>query len=140
MHIILLTIATTLVSLACAADCTYSQSSGQLNCTTGSTTYGSTGYSGARAGGGYNNPDMQHLRNVGPIPRGTYDIGGCRNSVTRDTVTLTPRATTNTHGRDNFRIHGGNGRGTASQGCIIVPRTMRRRICNDGGGTLRVTR
>lgn len=45
---------------------------------------------------------------------------GATNSVTDVTITLTPSSGTNTFGRTAFRIHGGNGMGTASEGCIII--------------------
>lgn len=55
---------------------TYDQSSGRLYNPEGA--WVSSGYSGK--GRGKNNPALQHLRGVGPLPRGTYRIGAPRTS------------------------------------------------------------
>ena len=96
------------------------------------------GYSGAKPDG-FNNPDMEGVPFTGPIPKGDYTIGQADDSVTSLTIDLIPQEGTDTYGRDNFRIHGGNGRGTASQGCIIINgRKNRQEIYDDIGGTVRV--
>jgi lipoprotein-anchoring transpeptidase ErfK/SrfK len=81
-----------------------------------------TGYSGN--GNGLNNPNMQNVADVGPIPRGTWTIGREYNSTTglgNHMMDLTARAGTNTYNRGLFRIHGDNSaqNHTASHGCII---------------------
>jgi len=38
--------------------------------------YVGVGYSGARSGAGYNNPEMNGERQVGPIPRGLWQMEG----------------------------------------------------------------
>jgi hypothetical protein len=73
------------------------------------TLFVATGYSGA--GEGKNNPALQGVVDVGPVPRGDYTIGA-PECVTAPgphgpyILRLTPAPGTNTHGRDGFLIHG----------------------------------
>jgi len=121
----------------------YAQGSGQLTYVdnlTGSRSPIGTGYSGG--GEGLNNPAMQHARNVGPIPQGSYDIGAQRDSLRtgRGILDLVPRPGTNTFGRSAFQLHGDNARRdqSASKGCIIVPRHVRDQINDSSDRELRV--
>lgn len=120
----------------------YSQSTRRLTHVDGSgrVTNAGTGYSGN--GEGLNNPAMQHVLNVGPIPQGTYDIGQQRDSPNtgRGILPLTPQAGTDTYGRDSFQIHGDNSQGnqSASRGCMIFNRNVRDQISNSGDNVLRV--
>jgi len=100
-----------------------------------------TGYSGA--GEGKNNPAMENVRNVGPIPCGDWTIIG----PPVDTPThgpfalrLEPAAETETFGRDGFLMHGDSIKspGTASQGCIIMPLPVREQVWNSGDRDLKV--
>jgi RHS repeat-associated protein len=97
-----------------------------------------SGYSGV--GAGLNNPAMQSVPNVGPIPQGAYRIGPSYDSphMGRSTMNLRPSATTNTFGRSLFRIHGDNQQrnNTASEGCIIESASVRQRIANSGDNCL----
>jgi hypothetical protein len=98
-----------------------------------------TGYSGH--GHGINNPNLEQMRNVGPIPRGRYMIGAPYNSAGHGphVMALTPNGHA-AHGRDNFLIHGDNGAGnrSASEGCIILGPDARRRISSSGDNVLNV--
>jgi len=128
----------------------YSQSTGQLTYVdnqTGARSPARTGYSGH--GEGLNNPNMQDVPNVGPIPQGTYDIGPQQtNIINRGTpneialpgsMRLTPHPETNTFGRSGFLIHGGNFESmNSSRGCIILPPDIRNQIGRSGDTTLRV--
>lgn len=113
----------------------YDPSTGQLFAPWG--TMIETGYSGT--GEGRNNPAMQFVKNVGPIPEGTYIIG-----AERDDVKLGPYAMplfpchANTEGRSGFYIHGDNVRHDASHGCIILSRATRERIADSGDHVLKV--
>jgi hypothetical protein len=63
-------------------------------------------YSGATAG--KNNPAMRTAPDIGPTPRGAYQIGESDNSPHTGTCTLnlTPAARPNTFGRSALRIRG----------------------------------
>lgn len=90
----------------------------------------SRGYAGK--GRGKNNPALHGVRSVGPLPRGRWIIGAPYNSKNTGpyTLMLTPAKGTDTLGRSAFRIHGDSIRapGTASSGCIILPRAIRQLI------------
>lgn len=104
---------------------TYVQSSGNLY-------FGdvkiATGYSGH--GEGKNNPAMDHVKGVGPIPAGRWKLTGSPFDSPANgpyCLRLAPRIGTQTHGRRGFLIHGDSlsAPGTASRGCIILPRKVR---------------
>ncbi len=70
--------------------------------------YMGKGYSGT--GGGRDNPSMEKVGFVGPITRGTYDIGVAYThggSLGPVVMNLDPVGH-NAHGRDEFRMHGNN--------------------------------
>jgi hypothetical protein len=100
-----------------------------------------TGYSGFD--NGKNNPDMQAVHDVGPIPQGDWIIVGPPVNTAAHgpyVLTLTPAQGTNTFGRSGFLMHGDavNAPGTASKGCIIMPRTAREQVWNSGDTDLEV--
>jgi hypothetical protein len=99
------------------------------------------GYSGA--GSGRNNAALQSIHNVGPIPQGNWTITGLTVENTSHgpyVLHLAPNGNTNTFGRSGFLIHGDSIKapGTASQGCIILPRAVRQRIWESGDRQLSV--
>lgn len=105
----------------------------------------SKGYSGK--GRGVNNPALQNVRGVGPIPKGDWRIMNVYNSARVGPFVLTLWRKDSklddydeTTGRSAFRIHGDSIRapGTASKGCIILPRLVRERIWKSGDRDLRV--
>lgn len=105
----------------------------------------SRGYSGA--GRGKNNPSLQGVQGVGPIPVGAWRIVERYDSTNVGPYVLTVHAedgkVDDVHaptGRSAFRIHGDSIRapGTASRGCIILPRAMRERIWKSGDRLLEV--
>ena len=99
-----------------------------------------TGYSGF--GQGKNNPELENIHDVGPIPKGVYGIGPPHDTPTHGphALALTPEPGTNTFGRDGFLIHGDSVQnpGTASHGCIILPRTVRDQIAASGDRQIQV--
>lgn len=100
-----------------------------------------SGYSGA--GEGKNNPAMQQVHNVGPIPQGKYSIvGEPFDSPDHGpfVLRLEPDPTNEMYGRAGFLIHGDNvhSPGTASEGCIILPRYAREAIWSSGQRELEV--
>ena len=86
------------------------------------------GYAGN--GEGRNNPDAEHIRNVGPLPKGIYKVA---RSITSDHLgplvfRLWPNPRNRMYGRSGFLIHGDNARGDASRGCIILARPAREAV------------
>ena len=101
-------------------------------------TYCETGYSG-KVPEGKNDPSKECSINVGPIPRGAYDIGPERTRPTLVTLPLTADDPNYcSPPRDGFLIHGDNSTGTASTGCIIISKVMRERIRDSGDSRLQV--
>lgn len=98
------------------------------------------GYAGA--GEGKNNPDMQDVQCVGPIPRGRYSINAPMDTKTHGpyAMHLTPDPSNDMCGRSAFMIHGDSvvHPGTASEGCIIQARPVRQQIWNSGDHDLTV--
>jgi len=105
----------------------YQQSTGEFSKNGELVAYG---YSGN--GDGLNNPAMQIVKDVGPIPQGTYRIEQPHADPVVGPVAmrLTPYPTTEMYGRGDFLIHGDNAamNQTASEGCIILPHDARVQI------------
>ena len=116
---------------------TYYQASGKLS--HDGTDIGE-GYSGA--GDGKNNPDMQEVHNVGPLPRGEYTINAPQHTVTHGpyVLPLTPNPANEMFGRSGFLMHGDSvvNPGTASEGCIIMPRHIREQVWSSDDHSLTV--
>ena len=117
---------------------TYSQKTGDLE-QDGS--HVATGYSGA--GEGKNNPVLQSVRNVGPIPAGDWTIAGPPINIEDHgpyVLRLTPSADTDTFGRSGFLMHGDSKEhpGCASEGCVILPRPIREQVWESGDRDLQV--
>ncbi|WP_345994076.1 tlde1 domain-containing protein [Sulfurimonas sp. HSL-1716] len=102
--------------------------------------YGGQGYSGH--GKGWNNPSMQNISNVGPIPQGTYRIGSSYNStkVGPFALPLISERNTNTFGRFSFLMHGDNQKRnhSASNSCMIFDRAIRKQVDQSGDKILKV--
>jgi len=115
----------------------YTQSTGKLS---RSGVVVATGYSGI--GAGKNNPAMQNVPDVGPIPQGIYAIGAQFDSSTHGphAMPLTPDPGNQMFGRAEFMVHGDSIEhpGQASHGCIIMPRPIRDQIAASGDNQLTV--
>lgn len=120
----------------------YHQSSGKLY---RDAAFISAGYSGN--GRGKNNPALETAKGIGPIPVGDWIIKEPYNSANTGPYTLPLWAddgklddTEARTGRGAFRIHGDSIKnpGTASHGCIILPRAIREMIWKSGDKKLRV--
>lgn len=118
------------------------QSTGELRHNGRLVAYGYSGF-----GVGKNNPAAQLQRRLGPIPQGDWSIVRKYDSTAVGPYTLTLHArdgnADDVHdpsGRSAFRIHGDSIKnpGTASRGCIILPRSIRERIWTSGDRVLRV--
>jgi hypothetical protein len=100
-----------------------------------------TGYSGCDSG--KNNPSMQAVPNVGPIPQGDWTIVGPPANTPDHgpfVLHLQPAPGTNTFGRSGFLMHGDSieSPGCASHGCVIMPRTVREQVWSSGDTELEV--
>jgi Protein of unknown function (DUF2778) len=110
---------------------TYEQTTGKLYASSG--TLLGVGYSGH--GQGVNNPEMEAVPKVGPIPAGRWRIKeflAHHEDKGPDVIVLEPVGH-DAHGRDGFLMHGDNSllNQTASEGCIIQPRPARDRSWED---------
>lgn len=102
------------------------------------------GYAGF--GAGKNNPDMQDVPNLGPIPTGDYRIGAVRDAKGGPhgpyVLPLIPHSANQMYGRLGFLIHGDGTRpetmGRVSQGCIIQQRAVREKVAKSGDRDLQV--
>lgn len=119
----------------------YAQSTGVLLHNSGP--FG-TGYSGH--GDGLNNPALQNIHAVGPLPQGLYTI--CQPTAHPKlgpvAMELMPYNGNTMFLRGDFFIHGDNQQmnHTASDGCIIMPLSVRVAIAQavmQGDNTLEVT-
>ena len=108
---------------------TYQQSTGELRDAQGNLT--ATGYAGGNCGKnpeGKNNPAMQDVAFVGPLPVGTYSFGTPENSAKLGpfAIPLIPDSSNDMFGRTDFFIHGDTiPAGDASEGCIVMPPVVR---------------
>lgn len=118
---------------------TYEQSTGLL--LNGVGTIVGSGYSGA--GDGKNNPNMQEMPDVGPIPCGWYIIGQPENTIDHGpyALPLFPDIENQMFGRSGFLMHGDSipHPGAASEGCIIQERYVREAVWTSGDHRLQVT-
>lgn len=119
---------------------TYEQKTGRLISPEGEEV--ATGYAGH--GDGVNNPDMQNVPDVGPIPCGLWSIGAPMDSPKTGpfSMPLLPHEGTETFGRDGFFMHGDAvghaGERIASEGCIVMPPGVREQVWESGDHVLRV--
>ena len=92
------------------------------------------GYSGR--GNGVNNPSLERVHDVGPIPRGEYLISSFFTDPEKGPLVarLSPLPDTDTYGRGGFMLHGDNPElnRTASLGCIIMSHGARAAVCQSG--------
>lgn len=117
---------------------TYQQGTGRLSRNEQPVAIGYSGF-----GEGKNNPALQGVPDIGPIPRGDYTIGppecvdvpGPHGPYV---LRLTPHQPVG--GRDGFLIHGDSIEhpGQASHGCIILARGFRSLIVTSRDTLLRV--
>jgi hypothetical protein len=122
---------------------TYVQKSGEL---LRDGLYIATGYSGyddpETGRKGKNNSELERVEDVGPIPVGKYFIGTPHDTLTHGpfVLPLTPDPANVMFGRSAFLMHGDSvvEPGTASRGCIIMSRVVRKQVATSGDNVLRV--
>lgn len=78
-----------------------------------------SGFAGYEAG--RNNPAMEQVRNVGPLPKGEYAMRLVDHPRFKSPAIQLEQKYGETFGRSAFYIHGG----TTSHGCIVIQRTLR---------------
>jgi hypothetical protein len=96
------------------------------------------GYAGY--GEGKNNPTFECMQDLGPLPKGNYQIGAPKDGPTPYALPLIPAPDTDLCNppRNNFLIHGDRNSepprlpDVASHGCIILPREVRENIWQSG--------
>ena len=82
---------------------------------------------------------MEHVRAVGPIPRGKWRIGRPYKHATLGPICFNLEPVGHDAlSRTLFRIHGDNKTNDASLGCIILGWSIRRKIELDGETELEV--
>jgi len=115
----------------------YQQSTGQLS---HNGRLVATGYAGKDEG--KNIPDMQDRVDIGPLPRGNYTITNPFHHPHTGpySMRLQPSHGNVMYGRAGFLIHGDSieSPGEASNGCIVMPPDVRRRIWTSGDRQLEV--
>lgn len=98
------------------------------------------GYSGK--GVHKNKIESTSIKSLGPLPVGKYSISAPRKSEVTGpyAMDLVPAKENNMFGRSAFQIHGDSIRepGTASTGCIIMPRNIRELVWASGDRDLTV--
>ena len=110
----------------------YEQTTGKLFTPTG--IYAATGYAGGNCGKnpeGKNNPDMQNVKSIGPLPCGLYRMGEViqQSHLGPFAIPLFPDPNNEMFGRGSFYVHGDtNPPGNASEGCIIQARVIREKM------------
>ena len=104
---------------------TYKQSTGELQ---HNGEFQGNGYSGT--GSGRNNPALQNIAGIGPIPQGQYVIGPAHSDgpLGPCVMNLDPAPGTDTFSRTLFRIHGDSVNHDASHGCIVLGPSIRHDI------------
>ncbi len=128
--------------------CRYSQATGHLLCKdeAGNVVVDVNGYAGY--GPGKNNPAMQDVEDVGPIPVGTYDmLPGYNGPLGRPQIPLRRRGGRSggfppNRDPNSFLIHAESDahKGQASRGCVVVKNPKdREHILDCGGGTVEVS-
>lgn len=102
------------------------------------------GYAGGNCGSnpeGVNNPSMQNVPKIGPLPQGTYTVGEpiAESKLGPFALPLQPMPSNEMFGRSDFYCHGDTAvPGQASEGCIILARPIRNEIAESSDKALTV--
>jgi len=122
---------------------TYVQKTGELLRDGLHVAVGYSGYDDRETGQkGKNNPELEKIEQVGPIPAGKYFIGSPHDTLTHGpfVLPLTADLANEMFGRSWFLMHGDSvvDPGTASRGCIIMSRAVRTQVAQSGDKVLQV--
>jgi hypothetical protein len=110
----------------------YEQATGRL--LTPDISHIATGYAGGNEGKnpeGKNNPDMQCIPDVGPLPRGIYYMQEpVEHRLGLFAIPLLPDKNNDMCGRGGFYCHGDkiSDPGNGSEGCIVMPNEIRHKM------------
>jgi len=122
---------------------TYHQRTGKLFDAEGR--HVSTGYAGGNGGKhpeGVNNPEMQNVKMIGPLPQGFYTFGEVvlKSHLGPFAIPLIPDKENEMYQRSAFYCHGDRKDPpfSASDGCIIQPRAIREMMYNSKDHILKV--
>jgi hypothetical protein len=123
----------------------FEQSTGRLYNPSGGLV--ATGYAGGNCGKnkeGVNNPDAQDQPSIGPLPCGFYTFAEPvpQSRLGPFAIPLTPDDSNVMFGRGSFYIHGDSlaNPGSASEGCVIMPRNVRNDMWSSDDHRLQVVR
>lgn len=93
-------------------------------------------------GPGLNNPALENLADIGPIPKGLYTISSPFNDDEKGPLVcnLIPAESNTMFDRSGFMLHGDNrdANYTASHGCIVAPHVVRVAVTTSGDNQLKV--
>ncbi len=124
---------------------TYSQIDGRLYDKDG--LHVATGYAGGNGGKhpeGVNNPDMQNVKMIGPLPVGVYTFGRVvlKSHLGPYAIPLIPDPSNEMFGRSAFYCHGDTPEmnESASDGCMIMARKVREEMYKSPDHRLEVIR
>jgi hypothetical protein len=103
----------------------FQQSTGKFTLADGTVVQGYSGH-----GDGEDRPEMQDVKNVGPLPRGRYtgiQLFDPHPHVGAYAIELQPDPSNTMFGRSGFFMHGDSiaHPGDASDGCIVLPHDTR---------------
>lgn len=121
---------------------TYEQETGKLYDPSGVNV--AQGYAGGNCGKnpeGQNNPAMQGVPSIGPLPQGDYTFAEpiLQSHLGPFAIPLIPAEGNTMFGRGHFYMHGDTTpSGNASEGCIIMPRNIRNLCWNSDDHQLTV--
>jgi len=103
------------------------------------------GYAGGNCGKnpeGVNNTTLQASHSIGPLPQGVYTLGTAveGSHLGAFAIPLIPDSGNEMFGRSAFFCHGDNsfGNESASEGCIIMPPSIRHQIYGSPNAQIKV--
>lgn len=124
---------------------TFEQSTGKLYDPQGNRV--ASGYAGGNCGKnpeGKNNADMQDQPKIGPLPEGLYTHGEVvlQSHLGPFAIPLIPDPSNEMFNRSGFFMHGDSveNPGSASEGCVIMPRAVREAYYNSDDNQIQVVK
>jgi len=103
-----------------------------------------TGYAGGNCGKnpeGINNPEMQAVKGIGPLPEGVYTLGEPveHSQLGAFAIPLKPDPSNDMMGRGGFYFHGDSKEyECGSEGCIVMAPSIRHQVWESDDHTITV--